>query len=117
MQADLIIILPEILISVYAMVALLFAAYSGQDRLAPMLTWLTAAVLVLIGLWIATSGNGTREAFGGMFQDDGFARFAKVVILLSAAAVMVMGQDYMERRGILRFEYPLLIALSASSGM
>jgi NADH-quinone oxidoreductase subunit N len=47
-----------------------------------------------------------------MINDDGFARFAKVVILLSAAAVLVLGQDYMERRGILRFEYPILIALS-----
>jgi NADH-quinone oxidoreductase subunit N len=35
---------------------------------------------------------------------------------LSAAAVLVMRQDYMQRRGILRFEYPLLIAL-ATVGM
>jgi NADH-quinone oxidoreductase subunit N len=48
-----------------------------------------------------------------MFIDDGFARFAKVAILLSAAAVLVMGQDYMSRRGMLRFEYPILVALSA----
>jgi len=36
-----------------------------------------------------------------------------VMILLSAAAVMVMGQEYMMRRKILRFEYPVLIALCA----
>ena len=116
MQADLTIILPEIILSVYAIVALLSVAYSGQDRFAPILTWMTAALMAMVAIWIGTTGQGTRTAFGGMFNDDGFARFAKVAILLSASAVMVMGQDYMARRGLLRFEYPILIAL-ASVGM
>lgn len=116
MQADLSVILPEIVISVYAMAALLFVAYTGKDRMAGMLTWLTAAVLVVMALWIGITGEGDRTAFGGMFNDDGFARFAKVATLLSAAAIMVMGQDYMARRDMLRFEFPLLIAL-ASVGM
>ena len=116
MQADLNVILPEIVISVYALAALLVTAYTGKDKMAGMLTWLTAAILVAMALWLGTTGQGTRTAFGGMFNDDAFARFAKVATLLSAAAVMVMGQEYMARRGLLRFEYPLLIAL-ASVGM
>jgi NADH-quinone oxidoreductase subunit N len=47
-----------------------------------------------------------------MFVDDGFARFAKVTLLLSAAAVLVMSQDYLSRRGMLRFEFPLIISLA-----
>ena len=43
-------------------------------------------------------------AFGGMFIDDAFARFAKIVILISAAAVLVMSQDHMAKLGILKFE-------------
>jgi len=113
MQADLNVILPEIVISVYAMAALLLATYTGKDKMAGMLTWLTAALLAVMALWIGITGDGTRTAFGGMFNDDGFARFAKVATLLSAAAVLVMGQEYMARRGILRFEYPVLIALAA----
>ncbi|MBE0452218.1 NADH-quinone oxidoreductase subunit NuoN [Roseovarius autotrophicus] len=112
MQADLNVILPEILLSVYAMAALLGAVYTGKDRLAPMLVWVTAALMAFLAIWIGMGGSGTRTAFGGMINDDGFARFAKVTILLSAAAVLVLGQDYMERRGILRFEYPILVALS-----
>ena len=113
MQADLNVILPEIVISVYAIAALLFTAYTGRDRMAGMLLWLTAALFTVMALWIGTTGQGTRTAFGGMFNDDAFSRFAKVTILLSAAAVMVMGQEYMMRRKILRFEYPVLIALCA----
>ncbi len=111
-QADLNVILPEIVISVYAMAALLFTVYTGKDKMAGMLVWLTAGLLTIMALWILATGNGNREAFGGMFIDDGFARFAKVIILLSAAAVLVMGQEYLDRRGILKFEYPILIALS-----
>lgn len=117
MHSDLNVILPEIVLSVYAIGALLGVAYTGKDRMAGMLVWLTAAVLVTMALWIgAASEQGTRTAFGGMFNDDGFARFAKVAILLSAAAVLLLGQDYMERRGILRFEYPVLVTL-ATVGM
>ncbi|MBS0124305.1 NADH-quinone oxidoreductase subunit NuoN [Thetidibacter halocola] len=112
-STDLNIILPETVLAVYAMLALVGAVYTGKDKLAPALVWATSGLFLALAFWIGTTGEGTRIAFGGMFVDDGFARFAKVVILLSAAAVLVMSEAYMERRGILRFEYPLLIALSA----
>ncbi|WP_372885952.1 NADH-quinone oxidoreductase subunit NuoN [Shimia sp.] len=111
-QADLNIILPEILLALYAMAALVGAVYAGKDKLASTLTWATAGVFVLVAAWIGVSGDGAREAFAGMFQDDAFARFAKITILLSAAAVLVMGQEYMSRRGMLRFEYPVLVTLA-----
>ena len=112
-QADLNTILPEAILAVYAMLALIGAVYTAKDRMASALVWLTSLLMVAIAAWIGLNGEGTTVAFGGMFIDDGFARFAKVAILLSAAAVLVMSQDYMSRRGMLRFEYPLLVALSA----
>lgn len=115
-QADLSVILPEIVLAVYAMLALLVAVYTSKDALAGLLTWITAAVMAALGFYIATSGGSTVLAFHGMFIDDSFARFAKVMILLSAAAVLVMSQGYKPARAILKFEYPLLIAL-ATVGM
>ena len=35
------------------------------------------------------------------------------IVLLSAAAVLAMSADYMQRRGLLRFEYPVLVVLAA----
>ncbi|MDZ4093761.1 MAG: NADH-quinone oxidoreductase subunit NuoN [Paracoccaceae bacterium] len=110
--ADFSTVLPEVVLAVFAMAALLFGVSAGKDKAAPMLVWATAALFAVLALWIGAGGEGARTAFGGMFNDDPFARFAKVIILLSAAAVLVMSQDYMERRGLLRFEYPILIALS-----
>lgn len=112
MQADLNTILPEIVISVYAMLALLGAVYTSKDKLAGLVTYATAGLLLLVAAWIGLSGIGATTAFGGMFVDDAFARFAKVTILLSAAAVLVMGMGYLERHKMMKFEYPILVALS-----
>ena len=43
-QADLNIILPEILLGLFAMLALVAVVYTGKDKMASMLTWLTAGV-------------------------------------------------------------------------
>ncbi|MFV2052465.1 NADH-quinone oxidoreductase subunit NuoN [Aliiroseovarius sp. YM-037] len=111
-SADISTVLPEIVLAVYAMAALIFAVYTGKDKLAPTLIWLTAIVFAGLGIWIAISGDAAHMAFGGAFIDDAFARFAKVTILLSAAAILLIGQDYMAKRDLLRFEYPILLALA-----
>ena len=111
-SADIQTMMPEIVLAIFAMGALLAAVYMTKDGMAPLLTWATSGVFVLLALWIGTGAAQTVTAFDGMFNNDGFARFAKVVILLSAAAVLLMSQDYMQRRGLLKFEYPILVALS-----
>ena len=111
-SADIQTVLPEIIIALYAMGALIAAVYTSKDEVAPLLTWLTGGLFVVVAGWIGYNGAGVNVAFDGAYVDDGFGRFAKVVILLSAAAVLVMSQDYMSRRGLLRFEYPLLVALA-----
>lgn len=112
-QSDLTIVLPEILLALFAIGALLLAVYTSKDKLAPLLVWATSGVFVALALFIGLSGEGTNVAFGGMIVDDSFARFAKVMILVSAAAVLLMSQEYMQRKDLLRFEYPVLVALSA----
>ncbi len=112
LSADLGIILPEIILAIYAMLALLGAVYTVKDGAASLLVWATSGLFLALAVWIGLNGAGTNVAFNGMFVDDGFARFAKIVILVSAAAVLLMSEAYMTRRGLLRFEYPLLIALA-----
>lgn len=108
--------MPEILLALFAMAALMVGAFMGKDRVAVPLLWATVAAFVLLAAWIGLGMDGTKIAYGGMFVNDAFARFAKVTVLLSAAAVLLMGQDYMVRRELLRFEYPVLVAL-ATLGM
>ncbi len=112
MTSDFQIVLPEVIIAVCAMAALMFGVTTGKDKTASLLVWITSGLFVLMAVWIGAGGDGVRSAFGGMFIDDPFARFAKVTILLSAAAVLAMSRDYMQRRDLLRFEYPVLVALA-----
>ena len=113
-QADLNIILPEILLAVYAMLALVGAGLHRQRQGGPHAD---------VGDWrcVCASGNldrrlngsGDNVAFNGMFHDDAFSRFAKVAMLLAGAAVSGHGAGlYAARRGMLRFEYPVLVALA-----
>ena len=106
------IVLPEVILSLYALGALLFTVYAGKDALTGVVTWATAGLFVALAVWIGVAGDGTNVAVGGMFTDDAFARFAKVTVLLSAAGVLVMAQDYMVRNDMGRFEYPILVALA-----
>ena len=106
---DFTIIMPETLLAAYALLA---GAYFGKDRIAGTLLWATVAAFLVLAFYIGI-GRGTEgAAFYGMFVADGFARFCKILILASAAAVLAMSADYMQRQNMLRFEYPVLIALS-----
>jgi len=111
-SADFSIVLPEIVLALYAMGALMFGVYTGKDRVAPVLSWATAGLFLAVALWIGLGADGGGTAFGGLFVDDGFSRFAKVTILISAAAVLVMGLDFLQRSDMLRFEYPVLVTLA-----
>lgn len=105
-------VLPEITLALATMAALLGVVYTGKDKLAGTLNWAIAGLFILLAFWIGVGISGERTAFDGMFNDDPFARFAKVTILLSAAAVLIISHDFMIRRGLLRFEYPILVALA-----
>ena len=82
MTTDLTLILPEIVLAFFAMISLVAAVYTVKDALATPLLWATAGLMALLALWVGTMGPDTHSAFGGMFRDDPFARYAKVTILL-----------------------------------
>jgi NADH-quinone oxidoreductase subunit N len=109
---DLNTVLPEIILAVFAMAALMWSVYRGKDAEAPMLFWLTPMVLAGLGLWIALLPEGTQLAFDGAFISDGYARFTKVMILFSAAIILMLSQEYMKRHRLLKFEFPILISLA-----
>ncbi|MDB9857516.1 NADH-quinone oxidoreductase subunit NuoN [Amylibacter sp.] len=115
-SSDLNIVLPEVILAVFSMAALMFAVYTKKDDTAPVVTWATAGVMIALGLWIAFSPMANRTAFNGTFVDDGFARFAKVLMLWASAIMLLLSQDYLRRNDMFKFEYPILIAL-ATVGM
>ena len=116
MSTDYALVLPEIVMAVGAMALLLAGAYGGGDRIRGPILIASAALMAAVGLWIASNTGPSQAAFNGAFVSDGFARFAKVLMLMSSALMLLLGHDYLERRRILRFEFPVLIVL-ATLGM
>ncbi|WP_210527813.1 NADH-quinone oxidoreductase subunit NuoN [Rubellimicrobium arenae] len=112
MSGDFDVIRPETYLALYGILALLAGVFTIKDRATPILLWLTALVMALMAWWIGAR-SGTDVAFAGSFVDDGFSRFAKVLILGAAAVVLLLSQDYLTRQNTLRFEYPILITFCA----
>ncbi|MEE9455064.1 MAG: NADH-quinone oxidoreductase subunit NuoN [Paracoccaceae bacterium] len=114
---DISVFLPELLLALYAMAALMLGVFSkNQDGVSNLILWTTAMVFVLFGLWIGLSPEGVSTAFNEGFINDGFARFAKVVILWGGAAILVLSKEYLVKNSLLKYEFPVLITL-ATVGM
>jgi len=115
--------LPEIFIAFIAMALLMLGVFQkvgGKDdelRAAQLVTKLGIIALVLALVLVATTASGgVMLTFGGMFINDPFAVYFKVLILIASCLTLVMSRDYMEQQGIARFEYAILV-LFATLGM
>ena len=111
-HSDFAIVLPEVLLALYAMAALMLAVYTSKDGMSRIITWATVGVFIALAAWIGLCGRPEGLAFGGAITVDAFARFAKVTILLGAAGVLAMSEDWMRRERLARFEYPILICFA-----
>ena len=106
------IIFSELALIIYILASLMFVVYTKKDQLTSKLIWVTASVMIALGALIILLGSGSSKAFGGAFVDDGFARYAKVVILWSSAITLIISRDYLSKNNLMKFEYPILIGLA-----
>ena len=108
--ANLLLTLPEIILTLGALALLMVAAYAG-DRSTGLVSWLSAALLAAAGVALLQPGG---EAFDGLYRADDFSSFAKLLIYIAAAVSIVIAPNFFARDdGALRAEYPILILLSA----
>jgi len=114
LQADLLTLLPELVLAIGAM-ALLLAGAIGGEKTTRAITWSAIGLLLLSGgaMILVPAGAST---FGGAFIADGFARFAKILILASAAFSILLAGEFFARSALSRFELPVLM-LIATLGM
>ncbi|MEL6316712.1 MAG: NADH-quinone oxidoreductase subunit NuoN [Pseudomonadota bacterium] len=117
LAADLIAALPEIILALAAMAMLLIgvlrrAGTEAREAAHAQLIFILATVtLVAVGVF-AVRSDISATAFNGLFVTDDFARFSKALILIGAAVMLALSIDYMRRRKLMQFEYPVLIVFS-----
>ena len=110
-------ILPELIVLLVAIVGLLVGAFAGE-RAAKGITYcaiigLLAACAVHMGLLPAEG-----KMFNGMLIENTFTQSAKILILLSTVAVLVMLLSHDNRDSHYRLcEYPVLILLAVAGMM
>jgi NADH-quinone oxidoreductase subunit N len=101
--------LPEIVLAVGAMALLMLGAYRERSTQIVNL----GAILLLIGTAFVVAGLPDATAFGGSFVVDEFARFLKILAFVASAFAIVMSLDYLAVEKEEKFEYAILILLSA----
>jgi NADH-quinone oxidoreductase subunit N len=124
LQADLLVLLPELILAIGAMALLLAGALSegasrdqirGGERPAPAISW--AAIALLLASGVATvMGPAHASAFHNAFVADGFSRFAKLLILSGAGFSILLAEEFFSQIKLSRFELPVLMLL-ATLGM
>ncbi len=114
LSADLMVLLPELVLAIGAMALLLAGAVMGEKS-ATAITG--AAILLLLGAGAAVvMGPDHAGAFHDAFVTDGFARFAKILILIGAGFSILMAAEFFATTTVSRFELPVLMLL-ATLGM
>ena len=109
MSMDAAVLLPELALALGGMALLMLGVFMGiaSERIMPALA---VILFVFVGVLIVEGEGGA--AFNDAFVSDGFARFVKVLVLGGAAVVLLMGQDFLARQHMGRFEFPVLVVFS-----
>ena len=105
--------LPEVVLAVGAMALLMLGVFRGNQSTA-MIAILSS--LLLVAVLVLSLFGPSGPAFDGLFVENGFTGFVKVLILAGSAVAIMMAVDFCRREGMERFEYPLLMLL-ATLGM
>jgi len=111
LHADLMTLLPELVLAVGGMLTLLIGVVRGEKGMAA--SSLLAMIALALAAYFVIESHGGASAFGGAFVVDDFTRFSKALALLGAALALIMAQGYFETEKISRFEFPVLVLFSA----
>jgi NADH-quinone oxidoreductase subunit N len=103
-------VLPEILLACGAMALLMLGAYRERSTHVVAL----GAIMLLVAAAVVVGVLPDATTFGGSFVVDSFARFLKGLAFLGSAAAILMSLNYLYAEGEERFEYAILILLSAA---
>lgn len=113
--SDLIIALPELFLAGVAMILLVYGALAAKKqgpRITTVILWLAVAALFIAAMMLTGLPWTGRTSFEGGFILDGFAGFAKILILLGLAASLMLAKQYLIQIQTQRFEYPVLVMLA-----
>src|SRR6187431_511606 len=105
-------VLPELVLAAGAMALLMLGAYRGGEGTTRLVTGLSIALLVVVGVLVYLQPAGKTVTFGGSFIVDDFARFMKILALIGSAVTLILSTEFLSDPSRRIFEYPILVLLS-----
>ena len=104
-------IMPEIVLTLGAMLLLMIGAYRGPQTVR-IVTALAVGLLVITGILELLLPHGKLVTFGGSFIVDDYARYLKVLALIGSATTLLLSRAYLADQAKI-FEYSILVSLSS----
>jgi len=108
-------ILPEIILTVGAIVLMMVAAFGGR-RSGGLVSWAAVAVLILATVVLKGAPSNAGVIFGGLVSADLFGSFGKAVIFIASAVAIIAAHGWFERDAEHGPEYSVLVLLTALGG-
>ncbi|MEF3366924.1 NADH-quinone oxidoreductase subunit NuoN [Methylocystis sp. 9N] len=103
--------LPEMILAIGVIVLILIGAWRGERGFG-LVDEMAVGILGLAIVAIALSSTPDTSVFDGAYMDDGFSRFMKALTLIGALVSILISVDWLQRAGLEKFEYPVLVLLS-----
>jgi len=110
-STDLMVLFPEVILALAGLGLLVLGVFLG-DRSIRVLSVLAIVAMAAAAWFVVAPLTGNVMAFHGAFAADGFAKFAKLVVLLGSTLTILMSFDYLENEKIACFEFPVLVLFS-----
>ena len=108
-------ILPELILTVGALVLMMVAAFAGR-RGSGITSWVSVALLIAATFALTGEPSNAGPLFGGLIAADAFGAFGKVIIFLASAVAIIAAHGWFERGTEHSSEYSVLILFSAVGG-
>jgi len=108
-------ILPELIVTVGAVVLMMVAAFAGR-RGGSFVSWASVAVLIAATLALVGEPSSAGGVFGGLITADHFGAFGKAVVFLASAVAIIAAHGWFERGFEHEAEYSVLVLFSALGG-
>lgn len=112
LHSDFTAVIPELILAIGALVLLVVGVC--RKNKSSKLIYRGAILLLLVVIAAIFSKIGSVSGFNDTFIDDGFARFAKILIGVCTVSILLIAYPYFSKEPI--FEFPILIIL-ATLGM
>lgn len=114
LNASLYLVRPEVILSFSSLALLLVAAWRSEAG--RLVSILAVAALAGAGAYVVhfLCADTNALAFDGLFGNDAFGNFSKILIYVAAAISLMVAPRFLEKAGAMRAEYPVLILLAVT---